>query len=359
MSYSDSQPHFAQQPSYQSGSDAIGIWPQFSVNSNEQFDLSSAYEQQQLPPYKRAKHSDDVEDGQTMNSRMPLPQQACNLPVNRGVANIFFKTRVCAKFKTGTCRNGENCNFAHGMQDLRQPPPNWQELVGAVGSSRVEDQDVNWEDDQRIIHKMKLCKKFCNGEECPYGDRCNFLHEDPAKFRSDAAGGRFRESAAISIGTTGGMPMMNHGNGGGYNVAESVVRASQNGGGSDALRANLMKPVYWKTRLCSKFEITGHCPFGDNCHFAHGLAELKAHGGRIDGEMATQGAFQSTTMVSGIGNINTSPILANSAVEELQQGGKKKCMLMKWKGPKKINRIYGDWLDDLPIAAENLTNVES
>ncbi|CAN1120309.1 Zinc finger CCCH domain-containing protein 39 [Linum perenne] len=245
---------------------------------------------------------------------MPLPQQACNLPVNRGVANIFFKTRVCAKFKTGTCRNGENCNFAHGMQDLRQPPPNWQELVGAVGSSRVEDQDistrlpvVNWEDDQRIIHKMKLCKKFCNGEECPYGDRCNFLHEDPAKFR----------------------------------------------------RANLMKPVYWKTRLCSKFEITGHCPFGDNCHFAHGLAELKAHGGRIDGEMATQGAFQSTTMVSGIGNINTSPILANSAVEELQQGGKKKCMLMKWKGPKKINRIYGDWLDDLPIAAENLTNVES
>ncbi|CAN1787212.1 Zinc finger CCCH domain-containing protein 39 [Linum perenne] len=152
------------------------------------------------------------------------------------------------------------------MQDLRQPPPNWQELVGAVGSSRVEDQDistrlpvVNWEDDQRIIHKMKLCKKFCNGEECPYGDRCNFLHEDP---------GRFRESAAISIGTTGGMPMMNHGNGGGYNVA--------NGGGSDALRANLMKPVYWKTRLCSKFEITGHCPFGDNCHFAHGLAGTKS-----------------------------------------------------------------------------------
>ncbi|CAI0389526.1 unnamed protein product [Linum tenue] len=366
MSYSDSQPHFPQQ-SYQSGSDAIGIWPQFSMSSNEQFDPSSPFEQLQphQPPYKRAKSSSDDDNGQPVSSRMQMPPPS-NIPINRGTTNIFFKTRMCAKFKTGTCRNGENCNFAHGMQDLRQPPPNWQELVGVSGGSgsgggRVEEDNsrqppvVNWEDDQRIIHKMKLCKKFCNGEECPYGDRCNFLHEDPAKFRSDA-GGRFRESAAISIGTTG-MPMMN-GSGGGYALPEAI-RPAQNAAaaGSDALRAMMMKPLYWKTKLCSKFEITGHCPFGEKCHFAHGLPELQAHGGRLDGEPVIQGSIL-TRQSSVLGNGNPSPsIVANMANSVEDSQGRKKCLL-KWKDPKKLNNIYGDWLDDQPLIL-NLTNVES
>ncbi|MCI25727.1 zinc finger CCCH domain-containing protein 39-like, partial [Trifolium medium] len=59
----------------------------------------------------------------------------------------------------------------------------------------------NWDDDQKIIHKMKLCKKFYNGEQCPYGEKCSFLHEDPAKFRADSW--KSRECSAISIGTVG------------------------------------------------------------------------------------------------------------------------------------------------------------
>lgn len=249
------------QLSYQSGSDAIGIWPQFSLNNAEQFDSLSQFEQLQ-PPYKRPRNCEDS-SSLSVNSKMPLPN---NLPVNKGTTNIFFKTRMCAKFRTGNCKNGENCNFAHGMQDLRQPPPNWQELVG-VGARGEEDRSAgNWDDDQRIIHKMKLCKKFYNGEECPYGDRCNFLHEDPSKFRDDV--GRFRESSAISIGTTG-QPMVP--GTGGLNATE--VNKPVNNTGSDAYRAN-MKPVYWKTKLCTKWETTGQCPFGEKCHFAHGQAGM-------------------------------------------------------------------------------------
>lgn len=192
-----------------------------------------------------------------MNSRINPP----NPPVNKGPTNIFFKTRVCAKFRQGTCRNGENCNFAHGEADLRQPPPNWKDLVG-VGGVREEREEEdrpsgNWDDDQRIIHKMKLCKKFYNGEECPYGDRCNFLHEDPSKFRDDV--GRFRETSAISIGTTG-MPA---GQVSGSNHNE-VNRPLNNAGGMN---------MYRKTKLCSKWE-TGQCPFGEKCNFAHGLAGI-------------------------------------------------------------------------------------
>ncbi|KDP32373.1 hypothetical protein JCGZ_13298 [Jatropha curcas] len=348
MSYNDSQPPFmSAQPPYQSGTDAIGIWPQFPLNSNEQFDPHSQFEQHQ-PPYKRPRNSED-NNSQSMNSRMPLPN---NLPVNnKGTTNIFFKTRMCAKFRSGNCRNGENCNFAHGMQDLRQPPPNWQELVGVGGGVRGEDErpSGNWEDDQRIIHKMKLCKKFYNGEECPYGDRCNFLHEDPSKFRDDI--GRFRESSAISIGTTG-QPML-HGSGG-LNAPE--VSKSVNNVVSDAFRVNDMKPVYWKTKLCTKWETTGQCPFGEKCHFAHGQAELQLPGERAEGEVGNAGC--TLTKPPPIHANNICPSMTANVSSVIEEGQGKKCLL-KWKGPKKINRIYGDWLDDLPLV-QNLTNqVES
>ncbi|WCJ29684.1 Zinc finger CCCH domain-containing protein 39 [Euphorbia peplus] len=273
MSYPDcSRPFMSPQPSYQSGSDAIGVWPQFPINLDENFDPISQFEHHQQPPFKRPRNSDDT--NLSINSRMPLP----SLPINKGTTNIFFKTRMCAKFRTGNCRNGENCNFAHGMEDLRQPPPNWQELVGVGGVRGEEDRPPsgNWDDDQRIIHKMKLCKKFYNGEECPYGDRCNFLHEDPSKFRDDV--GKFRESSAISIGTTS-QPMING------NVALNSVETSKpvNNAISDAFRTN-PKPVYWKTKLCVKWDTTGQCPFGYLCHFAHGQAELQVPVGRVEGE---------------------------------------------------------------------------
>ncbi|KAJ9163131.1 hypothetical protein P3X46_022833 [Hevea brasiliensis] len=340
MSYPDSRPpYMSTQLPYQPGNDAIGVWPQFPTNSNEQFDLHSQFEQHQSP-YKRTRISEDS-SSQSVNFRMPLPN---NPPVNKGTTSIFFKTRMCAKFRTGNCRNGENCNFAHGMQDLRQPPPNWQELVG-VGVRGEEDRSAgNWDDDQRIIHKMKLCKKFYNGEECPYGESCNFLHEDPSKFRDDAR--RSRESSAISIGTTG-QPVI-HGIG---RLNTTEVNKPINNAGSDATRAN-MKPVYWKTKLCTKWETTGQCPFGEKCHFAHGQAELQVPGGRVEGEAGNAGSIL-TKPPPIIGN-HVSPIMTASVPNFIEEGQSKKCLL-KWKRAKKINLIYGDWLDDLPIV-HNLTN---
>ena len=156
---------------------------------------------------------------------------------------------MCLKFVEGNCRNGEFCSFAHGPEELRKPPPNWQEIVAA------KDKVIgigNWSDDQRMIQKMKICKKFFNGEECPYGEKCNFLHVDP------------RENSAICIGTmgqrTGSGPDQCDGN-----------RSGSFGVDSDRFRGNT-KGTYWKTKLCSKWEMTGQCPFGERCHFAHGLS---------------------------------------------------------------------------------------
>lgn len=156
---------------------------------------------------------------------------------------------MCLKFLDGNCRNGESCTFAHGAEDLRDPPPNWQEIV-------AKDRGLgNWNDDQRV-HKMKICKKFYNGEECPYGEKCNFLHIDSG------------ESNVIRIGTMGG--------GNGNRSGSDQIEVNRNLNlVSDGLRGNSnMKPTYWKTKLCSKWEMTGYCPFGERCHFAHGFSGI-------------------------------------------------------------------------------------
>jgi hypothetical protein len=51
---------------------------------------------------------------------------------------------------------------------------NWKELVSPRNEERL--QLVSSNEDKRIIHKMELSKKYYNGEECPYGDKCSFLH---------------------------------------------------------------------------------------------------------------------------------------------------------------------------------------
>ncbi|KAI3472239.1 hypothetical protein Pfo_029727 [Paulownia fortunei] len=235
------------------GSDSARFWPPYLLE-NEQPDIFLQFDR--LPPFKRPRNSENPQKNfapfPAMNPRMN--------PGSKGTSHIFHKTRICA--------NGEHCTFAHGVEDLREPPSNWQELIREKG------------DDQRMIHRMKTCKKYYNGEECTYGENCNFLHDlphyaPPTKFKVDVP--RKRESSVISIGTTG-------------DAAGSSSSYFDQIGNLDTCQS---KTVFWKTKLCSKWEM-GQCPFAEKCHFAYGQSEMTS----------------------------------------------------KWKLTNKINRIYADWLDD-------------
>lgn len=139
------------------------------------------------------------------------------------IGQPFFKTKLCCNFRAGNCPYVASvCRFAHTVEDLRRPPPIRQETRGESGRP----------------YKGRLCNKFNSGEGCPYGESCTFLHDEVP---------RNREGFAISLGHRGG-----YGAGDGGNV---VVVAP-----------------YWKTRICNKWEISGFCPFGTNCNFAHGAS---------------------------------------------------------------------------------------
>ncbi|KAI3801867.1 hypothetical protein L1987_29984 [Smallanthus sonchifolius] len=123
-------------------------------------------------------------------------QRSTSSNLLRGTTNIFYKTRLCQKFANGKCTNGDKCTFAHGPKDLREPPPNWQELV-------KDNRGGNWNDDEKIIQRMRICRNFYNGENCPYGEKCTFLHQSPDKFKVQPVidNGKTGESSVIKVET--------------------------------------------------------------------------------------------------------------------------------------------------------------
>lgn len=155
---------------------------------------------------------------------------------SRSGGKIFFKTKLCGKFRAGTCPYVTTCNFAHGMEELRRPPANWHDLVaGEQHQIPTLSSSAAAAGDGERPYKGRRCKKFYTGEGCPYGDSCTFLHDEESKAR---------ESVAITVGS----------------------------GGGGFAAGSTQKPTNWKTRICNKWETTGYCPFGSKCHFAHGSA---------------------------------------------------------------------------------------
>mmetsp|Transcript_1200 Transcript_1200/g.3721 ORF Transcript_1200/g.3721 Transcript_1200/m.3721 type:complete len:357 (+) Transcript_1200:88-1158(+) len=86
-------------------------------------------------------------------------------------------------------------------------------------------------------YKTRLCIKFQQHGVCSFEDKCNFAH------------------GSEELRTNHG------GNSAGNNNA--------------APKVNPTTPRNRKTRLCTKWQTTGSCPYADRCNFAHGDQELQ------------------------------------------------------------------------------------
>ncbi|CAH2034924.1 unnamed protein product [Thlaspi arvense] len=330
------------------------------------------------PPNKKTRGSPSSSSATTTSASAAAASNR-----TKAIGKMFFKTKLCCKFRAGTCPYITNCNFAHTVEELRRPPPNWQEIVAAHEEERsgagtptvaaaAEPREefqipslVSSTAESGRSFKGRHCKKFYTEEGCPYGESCTFLHDEAS---------RNRESVAINLGPGGGYGGGNGGGsaaGGGGGNSNVVVLGGGGGNGSGNVSGSgihIVKPSNWKTRICNKWEITGYCPFGAKCHFAHGAAELhRFGGGLVEGE-GNDGASPNSDMkqtgANTKGHSDTTPTLLSPGVPHLADAGYHSGVALqrassavtqkpgirthqKWKGPAKISRIYGDWIDDV------------
>lgn len=87
----------------------------------------------------------------------PFPSQPTSSSILMQISFSFlvirrYKTELCRPFEeAGECKYGDKCQFAHGMQELR----NLQ---------------------RHPKYKTELCRTFHSVGFCPYGPRCHFVH---------------------------------------------------------------------------------------------------------------------------------------------------------------------------------------
>ncbi|KAF8712968.1 hypothetical protein HU200_028756 [Digitaria exilis] len=89
------------------------------------------------------------------------------------IGKMFFKTKLCSEFRAGTCPYIANCNFAHGMEELRKPPGKQRRWWGRQRSGQQQHkQEIvvahegsmeQWKDHQIpiMIHDLRAYK------DCP------------------------------------------------------------------------------------------------------------------------------------------------------------------------------------------------
>lgn len=54
------------------------------------------------------------------------------------VIGMYFRTKMCVRFKMGTCPNMDSCSFAHSAEELRKPNQYLEELASG-GNMPVGD----------------------------------------------------------------------------------------------------------------------------------------------------------------------------------------------------------------------------
>ena len=99
-------------------------------------------------------------------------------------SNMFFKTRLCNKWRQGMCPFGDKCTYAHGQQELRRVAPEvlmQQQMLAAQqglmqGGEQQQQQRHAADQKSQIYYKTRLCIRFMESGYCVKGNECTFAH---------------------------------------------------------------------------------------------------------------------------------------------------------------------------------------
>lgn len=160
---------------------------------------------------------------------------AVSAPPGMSVAKLEekFRTVVCRHWLKGLCMKGEQCEFLHQYDTERMPVCRWgiKCTIPDCPYRHVAEDDKP----QCVFYQQGFC---IHGLSCRY----RHLKQPPEK--------RPR-------------------------VADFSLGISQNRHGDQSNGRPQPPNDVYKTSLCKHHMNGGMCPYGDDCHFAHGQHELR------------------------------------------------------------------------------------
>jgi len=182
---------------------------------------------------------------------------------------------------TGQCEYGSICQYAHGDQEIRKPSHD----VGSGAAARSNYNQTYLSSQYKSAqYKTQLCKNYQDTGHCDFATQCQFAHgmlelrsiaqnfngqevgrgyeATTNTFTSQQLPGSLQPRTYDSYSANNPSPISPH--------YKSVQQSS-----SPTVIKSDMKPV--KVVLCEDFRISGKCLRGDSCSFAHGLQELHEH----------------------------------------------------------------------------------
>ena len=94
-----------------------------------------------------------------------------NYKLYQGANNIRYKTALCRHFDTPQgCSYGEKCQFAHGINELKQIDKN---MMAQNPMQAMDNKQKNI-----LNYKIVKCKNWEKDKSCKYGAHCTFAHGD-------------------------------------------------------------------------------------------------------------------------------------------------------------------------------------
>jgi len=222
------------------------------------------------------------------------PNSASNVPPAKKKVNTkLYKTNLCRTFsKTGACPYGSKCQFAHGEDELRPIPPEFDDMkkiadaIAVAASSpmvvsslyaganhpdvitpRVESQSI----DTGLSPRDKMA--FSLSSPRVMVAAASLLQPSKFSLGFSLTNNGHATPSSLSLGPSAGqsprVALLNIGNSLVDVSTTSTEKPIPEGARVDC------DPKLYKTELCRTFSRDGVCKYGAKCQFAHGIAELR------------------------------------------------------------------------------------
>ncbi|CAF0743299.1 unnamed protein product [Adineta steineri] len=192
----------------------------------------------------------------------------------------YFKTGLCtheSDMKGNCLKNGPHCSYAHGANDLRQPVLDSREIQNSdlalerlarlcisLENERALNDDPKWNDSYYVLsnYKTELCKRpprLCRqGYACPQNHNPRDRRRNPSIYK-------YKSTPCPHVKQSDEW------------IDPTVCEAGDNCKYCHTRTEQQFHPEIYKSTKCNDVSVTGYCPRGPFCAFAHIEQELKSY----------------------------------------------------------------------------------